>query len=972
MNITKLFSCLMMSTAWFGLLSAQEAQGDSPGASFADSSGTTTNITVDLQFTEIKKDRITGSVSVVDAQREFIRDSRTNIGSAINGKVVGLFDNFNTWGTGNAAVVIDGVPQDGFYYNNLNMMEIESIVVLKDAISKAMYGAQGDQGVILINTKRGTPGKSQIRVSAQHTVSWARALPNYLNAADYMGKYNEALQNDGLDPIYSQDDIDLTRSGASPALYPDNDFYSDDYIRNLTNSTNVIFDLSGGNQNAQYYINTEWGQDKGWLNTEIPDIDNYFNFRGNLDFKITDFMKMGVQAVTRLAINDGPNVSTEAGEDDFWDKFATTKPNAYPASWDPNLIQDEATRDFILSEANLRDGWVLGGNSTYANNQILGELVQNGKVKYRQTLAQFSGNLDIDLSFITKGLSAKGYAGMNFYNTIFTEQSYDYAIYEPVADSLGVLDTVFIHGEDVPRDQYNTNNERSTYYRDVTYYGNLSYDRSFGMHDISAMAMLYGNVLTTEGSFQRQVLLHYGFTANYMFKKKYVLEGSLMSIGTKKLPEGANFEPAPAVGVAWIVSEEGFMDNVSVIDHLKIRASYGISKNDNWTDGSGNFNRYTDNNNEDYYRYANTFIRERNFTYTNGGRDNNETVFSTASNELFLQKREDISAGIEAVLLNNSLHLELGWFQSHSIGNLTRMTYTYPQILGFEDLVYANFNSNKTTGIESGIAYTYRVTDDFYATIGGTLMNISPEITKGDEPIYEGVDIALKRVGTATDAMWALVADGLYGESDFNPDGSLVDGLPAPTFGSVQPGDIKYLDQNGDDIIDQLDQRIIGHGRRTQYSAYLDLRFRNIGLYVLGVGRLGDSNTRNESDGQDVEEGYFQVIGDVKYSEYALQAYGPGNMDVNAIHPRLTTRSGGNNDRNSSYWVFDNNSFMLPTIQLTYHFKGGSAIPFLKDSQIFLRGSNLAVMNKNKAFTEVNPYGAPRTSGVVMGIIASF
>jgi hypothetical protein len=89
-------------------------------------------------------------------------------------------------------------------------------------------------------------------------------------------------------------------------------------------------------------------------------------------------MKMGIQAVARLAINDGPNVFTATG-DDFWDKFASIKPNAYPVLWDPNLIQDEATRDFILSEANLRNGEVLGGNSTYANNQILGELVQNGK-----------------------------------------------------------------------------------------------------------------------------------------------------------------------------------------------------------------------------------------------------------------------------------------------------------------------------------------------------------------------------------------------------------------------------------------------------------------------------------------------------------------------------------------------------------------------------------------------------------------
>jgi len=901
----------------------------------------------------MEKNRITGSVAEIDAQKEFIRDSRTNIGSALNGKVVGVFDNYNTWGTGNAVIVIDGAPQDGFYYNNLNMMEIESIVVLKDAVSKAMYGAMGDQGVILINTKRGTPGKSQIRVSAQHSIAWARELPNYLDAPDYMEKYNEALQNDGLDPIYSQEDIDMTRSGASPALYPDNEFYTGDYLRDLRNSTNVIFDLSGGNQNAQYYVNTEWARDNGWLSTDIPEIDNYFNFRGNLDFKITDFMKMGVQAVTRLAVSDGPNVSASADGNDYWEKFANIKPNAYPVLWDPNLIQDEATREFVLSEANLENGMVLGGNSTYANNQILGELIQNGRMNYRQSLAQFSGNLDMDLGFLAKGLTLKGYAGMNFYNTIFTEQAYEYAIYEPVTDSLGVLDTVVIHGEDVPRDQFNTNNGRSTFYNDFTYSGNLSYDRSFGMHDLSAMALFYGNILTSEGDFQRQVVFHYGLSVNYMFNKKYVLEGSLMNIGTKKLPDGSNFEPAPAVGAAWIISEEGFMDNVSLINHLKIRASYGISKNDNW--GSGN---------DAFYRYANTFTRGRNFTYTNGGRDNNETVFSTASNELFLQKREDISAGIEAALLDNSLQLELGWFQSHSLDNITRMTFTYPQILGFEDLVYANYNSDMTTGIELGLSYTYRVSKDIYATIGGNLMNITPEITKRDEPIYEGEDEALIRVGTATDAMWALVSDGLYAEGDFNPDGSLAAGLPEPTFGSVQPGDIKYLDQNGDGFVDQLDQRIVGHGRRTQYSAYLDLRFRNIGLYVIGIGRLGDSNTRSAD--------YFRIYGDVKYSEYALQAYGPGNREVNASHPRLSSLSGGNNDRNSSYWVFENNSFMIPTVQLTYHFNGGSAIPFLNDSQIFLRGSNLAIVNKNKAYTEVNPSGAPRTSSVVMGIIASF
>jgi hypothetical protein len=192
-----------------------------------------------------------------------------------------------------------------------------------------------------------------------------------------------------------------------------------------------------------------------------------------------------------------------------------------------------------------------------------------------------------------------------------------------------------------------------------------------------------------------------------------------------------------------------------------------------------------------------------------------------------------------------------------------------------------------------------------------------------------------------------------------------VDGLPEPTWGGVQPGDIKYLDKNGDGVVDQLDQRIVGHGLRTQYSVYLDLRFRNFGLYVLGIGRLGDSNTRNSSD-------YFKAQGTVKYSKYAMQAYGPNNQDLNALNPRLTSLNGGNNDRNSSFWVYENNSFTLPTVQLTYRFNGGNAISFLKDSQVYIRGGNLVVLGKNKEYTEVNPGAEPSTRSFVLGFVTTF
>jgi TonB-linked SusC/RagA family outer membrane protein len=908
---------------------------------------------INLVLEETSKQKSTGSVYSIDAESELLRDARTDVGSAINGKVPGVFDSYNLWGTGNAVVVVDGIRQHEYYYESLNMLEIESIVVLKDAVSKALYGAQGDQGVVLINTKRGRSGTQKIRVSGEYSLSEPRALPNFLIAADYMEKYNEAQLNDGVDAMYlkfSQALIDSSRHGSNRTRYPDNDFYTSEYLRNFTSDVNVFADVMGGDENARYYVSAEWAQSNGLLSTDIPDKTNRFNFRGNLDFKITQYIKMGVDASARLNLNEGPNINLESDEEDYWSKFATILPNAYPVLWDPSIIVDPITRNMVLSEANLIDGKVLGGSSSFANNQIYGDLIQNGRVRDQRRNVQFGGKLDIDLSFITRGLTAKGYAGMNFYNSLFTQQDYEYAIYEPVFNALTSLcDTVNIHGVDRPSNKYNTNDDNSDSYRQITYYGNLSYHRNFGQHDVSAVALIYGDQITSKDSLQKNVLFHTGLSANYMYNNRYIAEVSLMGIGTRKLADGNRMELAPAAGLAWIVSEEDFMDNLSFVNYLKLRASYGISKNDRW---------------DYYYLYTNTFSQGGNFDYYNGTHDNQETLYASVANDIHLQKREDISVGLDASMFKNALNIELGYFISTSLDSITLMSSTYPQLMGFENLMYNNYNSDRTQGIELGMNYTYKISNDFSATLGGNLLHISPKIKKYEEPVYEGADVALQREGTATDAMWALVDDGLYGEEDFNADGTLVNGLPAPTFGAVQPGDIRYLDQNGDGFIDQKDQRIVGHGIRTQFSVYLDIRYKNLGFYVLGIGKLGDSNYRTGS--------YFRAFGDIKYSEYAMQAYGPGNKDVNALHPRLSTNSGGHNDRYSSYWVYQNNTFTLPTMQLTYHFQGRNKLSFLKDSRAYLRGGNLVVLGKNKKYIEVNPDSAPNLRSFVLGLVTSF
>jgi len=901
---------------------------------------------VDLTFNNGTSRKSTGSITIIDVQEELKRDQSLTIGGILNGKVPGLIGATNTWGTGNATVLVDGIRQNSFYLSSLNPSEVETIVIMKDALSKAIYGAQGDMGVILINTMRGKIGKQQVRVSAQYGSSTPRALPEYLDAADYMAKFNEAQLNDGIDPAslrYSQETIDGTRSGVNPARYPDNDFYSDLYLKDHTTDASVFADVSGGNDKARYYVNTGWSRNNGWLNTPQGDNTNNLDFRGNLDFAINNFMKMRVNSTARVSFNKQPNTQS------IWSTASTELPNNYPVLWDPAIIPNVEFRDYLISTANLENGLLLGGNSTFLNN-VYGGFTQNGKKTYNQRSAQFGGTLDIDMRFITEGLSASLYGGMNFFNTMYASQNPTFAVYQPVFDNVsGLLDTVYVLGTDKSANQYITSDGNSYFSRQVTYYATLKYNRTFGKHEISSAALFYNDILTKPDTLQNDIVLHTGISANYSYSKKYIAELTLMAIGSSKLEEGSRMELAPSFGLGWVLSEEDFMSDASFIDFLKIRSSFGISKNDNWSS---------------YNLYRGTFTRGNSFVYQNGVSSNGEINYASIPNDITLQKRRDITFGMDATMFKNAMNMEVEYFNSTSLDNITLMSSSYPQLLGFENLVYSNYNSNRTQGVSLGLNYNFALAKDFSITAGGNFIYISPVITKLEEPYYEGADAALLRTGTATDAMWALKSDGLYSEADFNPDGTLVSGLPIPSFGAVKPGDIKYLDQNGDNKIDNNDQRIIGNGLRTQYSLFMDIKYKNLEFYILGVGQTGDDNYRSGD--------YFRVFGDVKYSEMVNQAYGPDNKDVNALHPRLSTTSSSNNNRNSDYWMYKNNSFTIPTMQLTYHFSGTGKLSFLKDSRVYVRANNVIIMGSNKQYSELIIGGVPRTRSYSVGLLTSF
>ncbi|MCV9389270.1 SusC/RagA family TonB-linked outer membrane protein [Reichenbachiella ulvae] len=889
---------------------------------------------VTLPFGQLEKNRIVGSVSTIDASQELLIDQRTSIGSALNGKVSGVFGSDNILGLpGNAIYVIDGIPRDVGYYN---LTEVESISILKDPVSRMMYGAQADQGVILITTKRGSAQKNEIRVRGEYGVQTAVQLPEYLNGADYMEAYNQANINDGKPALYTQTQIDGTRAGSDPLLYPDLDYMDEEFLRDSKNFFNFNADAAGGNEFATYFVNLGMNHSEGWNNLGTMEQRNVFNVRANTDFQLFPTLKMNLDAVAVFDQGEQPN-------GDYWSMVE----NNLPTSIVPLIPVNSLTDPSAVDGANLYKGqYLLGGTSNFDEN-IYGELERSGDRKTLNRMLQVNTGLDWDLSAVTEGLSASGAISFDFFNQFASETSNTYAVYSPDflidqsgADSLAVVK----FNEDQPNGEEVPQADGAFFQRRVGLYGTLDYTKKIGVHAIDMTALAYQDTRVLIGQSQDQKNMHYGIRANYMYDNRYVAEFSGAYQGTQRLSDD-RYTFSPSFGLGWIVSNEGFMTG-GLFDYLKLRGTFGLLKNDNWND---------------YFLQETFYSTGGWYDYENGGSRNRELNIDNVSANIGWQKRMEFNAGFDAALLDNALTIEASYFNSRGYDNVTLMSNTTPDIVGYS--FYENYNSDQVQGIE--LAANYRKSfGDFQFNLGTRMIGIQSEVLEIDEPLYKENSSYRSAIGNTIYGRYGYVADGLYAESDFNGAGELSSSLPTPTFGSVQPGDIKYEDLNNDGVINVDDQKLIGSYRPDfQYSVILNMTYKGFGLYALGVGQTGQDQYRNSS--------YHWVYGNRKYSAAVNEAYGPSNKDVNATMPRLSSTQNNNNYRNSTYWMYENNSFTVPVIQLSYTFEPKESKGF-EQMTVFLKGNNLVRINKNGDLSDLRIGREPVSQGYSIGVSAIF
>lgn len=904
------------------------------------------NDKIQMAFRKAYKGDVVSALSVVNTEEVINYDNANWASDVLTGRTLGLLGSNSVRGigiginvaditgsglnSGNALFVVDGLPRD---IESLRLSEIESITVLKDANAAVLYGSAAVNGVILITTKRGEAYKKKSDFTANYGISTPRALPKYLNSADYMTYFNKARENDGLPAQFSEEQIENFRNG-NKYRYPDVDYYSDDYVNSYKSYFDLTGEFSGGNDVAKFYSNIGWYSAGSILDFgEAANArNNIFNVRGNVDLKINNWIKTSIDGSSIFANNK----SQRGG---FWSAAATNRPYEFTPLLPFDLINPK--NEMLLARKNDVDGmYLLGGNSSFVTNAIADAYAAG---VYERIARKFSFNnrIDFDLAKLTEGLSFHTNISFDYFTRYDQTVANQYSVYEPIwhatEDSIVGLKQ---HGKDA---RPGTQSVGNTFFnRRFGFYGLFSYDRVFDqVHHVTGSLLGYGSNFKEQGDFQGVKHTHLGLQMAYVYDQKYMVDFSSAYVNSVKLPEGNKGGFSPTLGVAWVLSAEDFMASAKNVDYLKLRVTGGILNSDLPIGG--------------FFYYDNRYSGSGSYAWYEGQRSRSGVRSNWISNpNLGFAKRNEVNVGVEGLFFQKMLGVEFNLFYDVYNDLITRPSTIYPSF--YSDFIpYENFGSEEYRGAELGLSFNKTV-GDWTFFVGANALYVTSEKTKVDE-VYDNA--YQYRQGRPADATFGLEAIGLF------KDQTDIDNSPIQTFGSVKPGDIKYKDQNGDGIVDANDEIYL---RRWQapLSGGLQVKvsYRDLTLFVLGEGRAGSETF--------MEGNYYWVDGNKKYSEIVLGAWTP-ETQATATYPRLSSQSNNNNFRRSSYWLYNNDYFEIRKIQLTYQLPDAVAKSLLmKSLDLFVDGSNVYQFAKNRQIRDLRTGSEPYYRTFSVGLKANF
>ena len=774
----------------------------------------------------------------------------------------------------NPLVMVDGVSSS---IDAVDPSDIESMSILKDAASSAIYGSRAANGVILITTKRGKTDKVSVTYKGSMGFSTPVSLPKNATAWDFMTMYDEANGNDLRNDagvaggaVYGADKINTWKNATDRDAYPNSDMIRETYKKQASQTQQYIgFSLGSDKFKSNTSLNYTW-QDAILPNTDYK----RYGIRSNNNYTINEYVEFGVDLSSRSTyINDAaPGTEVEG---------MMRQPAIYPdrysnGVWGSSYAGTPHSMQSIFDKLNMR----------YED--------------YQETIAKVYGKIKpfkgmaIDLSYTPK-ISTAGYKGVTKTTSLFDYKTGN-VILKPTA-----LASMYETRDKTREDDLNVL---------------ATYNKSLGKHDLTALGgfqyltntfnELYGTRQgnnfqqfeeinaydptgqITNGYSNQWALMSYFGRLNYGFAGKYLFEANVRYDGSSRFANGYKWGVFPSFSAAWRFSSENFMQKFNWLSNGKLRASWGQLGNQS---GLGS-----------NYPFA-LNVSTSQYTVFGGVLNPGYAPVNYALSDITWESTSMIDFGTDLSFLHNKLDVSFDWYKKQTDNILLNMAI--PGVMGYANSPKQNAGSVENKGWDLTISHNNTI-GKFYYKVTGILSDVQNKITNlgGLGPQVSGTHV--RQVGSPIDAFYGLQATGLFS--------SFADAraYPVTQFGKLQGGDIRYKDMDGDNKITGSDRVVLGNPiPRYTYSLDLYSSWKGIdlALFFQGVAKRDDYISGWLAyPFQNASTAFVQH----------LDRWSEANPNPNAAYPRLSINQQSNNLQSSSFWMLNGAYMRLKNIQLGY------------------------------------------------------
>ena len=943
----------------------------------------------------MKKSDLAGSVASVST-KDVMKRAPVNIGQALQGAAAGVMVTAQDGapdsksairirgigtinGSADPLYVVDGV-QVGTNADFLNPQDIESIEILKDASATAIYGSAGANGVIMITTKHGTKGHSQITVTADLGIQTLPYKLETLGIDQFAATVREAKKNQG-DGLYNN---------VWDAKYDGQRQYIDwqDEMTRAALRQQYGLSANGGNEKSQYNFSVGYLNYDGLVvNTNM----NRLNFRANVKTQVNKYLEFGGDLAFVHSESHGSNAGfNNNGNLSSLRDFAYMTPTldyvqdnvAGGKLVNVNLVNPDGS--YGTGYLNTADGWE--GNTSNAANPYASQMEQQGRSRSNNVLA--SAYLQLNLA---KGLTAKSVASYTYYGGDSWNHSGGRQRYN-IIDGQYVNIPYDLNGAD-NRYEFGVNNNSSytlavesflTYnwkneFNNLTVMAGNTVSKSFGQWvNASAKDFFSADNMATaltkdpttksgNGAFNAdtRMISYYG-RVMYSLMDRYILTATIRKDGSSNFGPGNRWGTFPSAAIAWRINEEAFMKDFETITNLKLRAGWGQTGNAGGMAGMSTSALKSDATKYKFYAQGATI---GNF----GGNDNMTTGLyqNFVDTNLKWETNEQTNVGIDLGILNGDLNITLDWFLRQSKDLL--LWQQMRSSTGFSS-VYTNYGQIDNTGLEFSVTYNKKLNKDWTINVafnGSTLKN---EVKKMGDPLYSTNDGStgdgsnVGAVGAAAGFHWGNHSICKEGEAVGSYYGYLTDGIIMNesqlneylgrvklSEGEAHVGDYMYKDVNGDKVLDQDDMVILGNGIPAfNYGLTIGATYKNWDFNVYGYGVLGqDVLSYSAMRLSTVFSSDDQTFPNILKSSYDKIAHVENGQVTNtdATLPRLMMVDTGLNMRCSDAWVKKGDFFRISNVQVGYTFPKNWISPLgLQNLRAYLSIQNLYTISPYKEY----------------------